>query len=76
MNASKTTDLLEGYFDVKIYQEGKPREQWRTKSDDDNITFGFITREAGEFSQFAKQFTNKDGEQMHRVTFKIGRNCH
>lgn len=76
MNTNKTTDLLEGYFDVKIYQDGKPREQWRMKADDDNITFSFITREAGEFSQFAKQFTNKDGEQMHRVTFKIGRNCH
>lgn len=70
----KTTDLIEGFFDVRIYQDGKPREQWRLKNDDDNISFSCSLTKVGDFERFAKKF-EKNGETYYRVTFKIGRNC-
>lgn len=71
----KTTDLLSGFFNVRKYQEGKPRDQWKIKADDDNISFSAVVADAGKFSQFAKPFMNREGEQLYRVTFKIGCNC-
>lgn len=66
---------LKGWFDVRQYNEKKPREQWKIKGDDETIGFGFTTEDPGDFAEFARQYTNKDGKTAYRVNFKIGGRC-
>ena len=63
-----------GYFDVREYAANKPRESWRIKASDANIAFSAIYAQVPEMvKEYAKEYTNKDGEKRYRVTFKIGR---
>ena len=66
---------VKGYFDVRQYNDKKPREQWKLKGDDETIGFGFTTTEPGEFAEFARQYEAKDGATAYRVNFKIGGRC-
>lgn len=73
---TKKTNKLTGYFDVKEYNAKKPREQWKTKGNDEVISFGVIFKECpAEFEKYAKEYQNKDGEKRYAVKFKIGSKC-
>ena len=70
---------ITGWFDVKVYNERIPRENWKLKGDDDNISFA-ATFEAGgpearQFAAHGKPYTDGNGNQRVRVTFKIGGRC-
>lgn len=67
------TEKLKGYFDVKVYNAKTARESWKTKGDDETISFNstFATCPIA-FQKYAKTYTNKDGETRFAVQFKIG----
>ena len=72
------TEMIKGYFDVKEYNEKKPREMWKLKGEDAQIAFTTIFSEdllPEYLAEFAKEYTNKDGDKCYRVTFKIGSKC-
>lgn len=66
---------LKGFFDVRIYAEGKTREQQKLKSDDETVYF-LARFKSGEvpagLEQFATNYTAKDGTEHARVKFKVG----
>lgn len=70
---------ITGWFDVKIYNERVPRENWKLKSDDDNIaftaTFDAASPEARQFAAHGKPYIDNAGNNRVRVTFKIGGRC-
>jgi len=67
---------LTGYFDVRTYNEKKPRDQWKIKGEDEAIAFSATMSYLPEaFKEFAKEYTDKDGNTRYRVTFKIGSRC-
>lgn len=72
----KMTKKLTGWFDVKVYNDRQPRENWKLKRADDNISFGVTFKsddpDAEQFKAFSKP--SQDGERV-RVTFKIGGRC-
>lgn len=75
----KLTQSLTGWFDVKVYNERIPRENWKIKGEDDNIAFT-VTFAAGDtaarpFAAHGKPYTDGSGNQRLRVTFKIGARC-
>ncbi len=75
----KLTQTLTGWFDVKVYNERIPKENWKMKGEDDNITFG-VTFAAGDpaavaFAAHGKPYADSNGNQRLRVTFKIGPRC-
>lgn len=66
---------LKGFFDVRIYAEGKQREQLKIKGDDETVFF--VARfKAGDvpagLEQFAVGYTAKDGTEHARLKFKVG----
>lgn len=70
------TIRVSGYFDVREYCANKPRESWRIKASDANISFTAIFADVpAQLAEFAKQYTNRDGETRYRVSFKIGRSA-
>lgn len=75
----KLTNTLTGWFDVKVYNERIPRENWKLKGDDDNIafttTFAATDPEATEFAAHGKPYTDGNGNPRVRVNFKIGSRC-
>lgn len=75
----KLTQTLTGWFDVKVYNERIPKENWKIKGEDDNISFG-VTFAAGDqaavaFSRHGKPYADANGNQRLRVTFKISPRC-
>lgn len=77
--AKKTfrTDLVTGYFDVKIYNATKPREQWLTKQNGDSITFVVSLGErTPEWTNGnVKSYTDKNGNPRQIAKVKIGASC-
>lgn len=70
------TEKMTGWFDVRRYKEGKPKDQRQMLADDENITFTTTFRDCPEkLKEFAKEYADKDGNQRWRVSFKIGRRC-
>lgn len=80
----KKTDLLKGFFDVRRYKDGTPREQWQMKGNDENIEFSCVlderTAREMELMTFARTFTAPPlgnacrVRELARIKFKIGRN--
>ena len=70
---------IQGWFDVRIYNERVPRENWKLKGDDDQIafaaTFDAASPEARKFAAHGKPYTDNNGNHRVRVTFKIGGRC-
>lgn len=70
---------IQGWFDVKIYNERVSRENWKIKGEDDQIafttTFDAGSPEAQQFASYGKPYTDKNCNQRVRVTFKIGSHC-
>lgn len=70
---------MTGWFDVRVYNERLTRDQWKIKGEDDNIafttTFEAGTAEAAAFAEHGKAYTDGNGNQRVRVTFKIGGRC-
>lgn len=70
---------IQGWFDVKIYNERVSRENWKMKGEDDQIaftaTFEAGSHEAQQFAAHGKPYTDGNGSQRVRVTFKIGGRC-
>lgn len=66
---------IKGFFDVRVYAEGKQREQLKLKSDDETVYFTARFK-AGDvpagLEQFATAYTAKDGTEHARVKFKVG----
>lgn len=71
------TPLVSGYFDVKIYNASKPREQWLVKQDGDTITFNASlgTNTPEWVGDNIKSYTNKQGQQANMARVKIGSSC-
>lgn len=68
---------LNGYFDVTKYDAKKQRNERQLKADGEQIIFGVSFRPEdlpAELVQHAKQYTNKNGDTMFGVNFKIGQN--
>lgn len=75
----KLTQALTGWFDVKVYNERIPKENWKMKGEDANISFG-VTFAAGDpaaaaFAAHGKPYADSNGNPRLRVTFKIGQRC-
>lgn len=72
-------EKITGWFDVKIYNDRVSRENWKLKGEDDQIaftaTFEAGTPEARQFAAHGKPYTDGNGNQRVRVTFKIGGRC-
>ena len=70
------TEKLTGWFDVREYRANTPKEQQRMKSDDQNITFSTTFDDCPPaFAEFAKPYTDGNGNRRFRVSFKIGARC-
>lgn len=71
------TDLVTGYFDVKIYNATKPREQWLTKQNGDSITF--VVSLGERMPEWAngniKSYKDKSGNDRQIAKIKIGGSC-
>ena len=70
---------IQGWFDVKVYNDRQPRENWKLKADTDNIafttTFDAASPEAAQFAAHGKPYTDNGGNNRVRVIFKIGGKC-
>lgn len=77
--AVQVTGIMTGWFDVRVYSERLTREQWKIKGEDDNIafttTFEAGSAEAAAFAEHGKPYSDNNGNQRVRVTFKIGGRC-
>lgn len=75
----KLTQTLTGWFDVRVYNERIPRENWKIKGEDDNIaftvTFSTTDPQAVQFVNHGKPYADANGNPRLRVNFKIGRKC-
>ena len=75
----KLTQSLTGWFDVKVYNERIPRENWKIKGEDDNIAFTVTLAQADpqsvQFVNHGKPYADANGNPRLRVTFKIGARC-
>lgn len=70
------TEKMTGFFEVRVWKDNTPIENRKIKAEDEAIKFNVICASAPErFSNFAKQYKNKDDEDRWRVTFKIGPNA-
>lgn len=70
------TEKLTGWFDVKVYNDRQPRENWKLKADEDNISFTTTFEQCPPaLQEFSKQYQDSIGNTRHRVTFKIGSRC-
>lgn len=72
-------EKITGWFDVKIYNDRVSRENWKLKGEDDQIafttTFEAASPEAQQFAAHGKPYTDNNGNNRVRVTFKIGGRC-
>ena len=71
------TTKLQGYFDVRKYAKNVERTK-RALCGDETIAFAttFAPNEVPEaLKEFAREYTNKNGEQRVAVQFKVSRNC-
>lgn len=79
MSNLKMIKNITGWFDVKVYNDRQPRENWKLKADTDNIaftaTFDAASQEAAQFAAHGKPYTDNGGNNRLRVTFKIGGKC-
>lgn len=79
MSNLKMIQNITGWFDVKVYNDRQPRENWKLKADTDNIaftaTFDAASQEAAQFAAHGKPYTDNSGNNRVRVTFKIGGKC-
>lgn len=70
---------IQGWFDVKIYNERVSRENRKLKGEGDQIafiaTFEEGSPEARQFASHGKPYTDGNGNQRVRVTFKIRVRC-
>lgn len=75
----KLTQTMTGWFDVRVYNERIPRENWKIKGEDDNIaftvTFSTTDPQAVQFVNHGKPYADANGNPRLRVTFKIGARC-
>lgn len=75
----KLTQTLTGWFDVRVYNERIPRENWKIKGEDDNIaftvTFSTADPQAVQFVNHGKPYADANGNTRLRVNFKIGARC-
>lgn len=75
----KLTQSLTGWFDVKVYNERIPRENWKIKGEDDNIAFtvtlSTTDSQAVQFVNHGKPYADANGNPRLRVNFKIGARC-
>lgn len=70
------TEKLTGWFDVREFRENTPREQQRMKADDQNITFTTTFDQCPPaLAEYAKQYTDANGNAKWRVPFKISSKC-
>lgn len=73
------TQNLVGWFDVKVYNERVARENWKLKGEEDNIAFGVTFAatdpQAMQYTNHAKPYTDNNGNNRMRVTFKITPRC-
>lgn len=70
------TEKLSGWFDVREFRENTPREQQRMKGDDQNITFTTTFEQCPQaLAEFAKPYTDANGVNRYRVSFKISPKC-
>lgn len=78
METTNTTDILGGYFDVKIYRNGVAREQRQMKNDGDTITFNVAFSEYPSELMEGKDYIREavvNGLKRYYVSFKVGRIC-
>lgn len=79
MSNLKMIQKITGWFDVRVYNDRQPRENWKLKADTDNIaftaTFDAASPEAAQFAAHGKPYTDNTGNNRVRVTFKIGGKC-
>lgn len=71
-------DKVSGYFDVRVYNAKKTRDQREIASQDHTISFGVcFTPEKlpKEVSKYARPFDRKDGSKGMYVGFKISKGC-
>lgn len=75
----KLTQSLTGWFDVKVYNERIPRENWKIKGENDNIalkvTLSSTDPQAVQFEKHGKPYVDANGNPRLRVAFKIGARC-
>ena len=72
------TGKLNGYFDVRKYAKNVERSKRALCGENETITFGvsFAPNELpAELKEFAREYTNKNGEARVAVQFKVSRNC-
>lgn len=72
------TQRLIGFFDVKVYNPKKPRDQWEITPEGNKI--GFRCSFDGEhlpkeLAGRAKQYTDRNNNVRFAVEFKVGGNC-
>lgn len=75
----KLTQMLTGWFDVRVFNERIARENRQIKGENDNIGFS-VSFAAGDpaavaFATHGKPYADANGNQRLRVNFKIGRSC-
>ena len=76
MKELKLTEELIGYFDVRKYIANKNKKECPILPAGSNISFMFTTNTLkDDYKQYARAYTNKNGEQNYAVNFKIGINC-
>lgn len=72
------TSKLQGYFDVRKYAKNVERAKRALCGENETIAFAttFAPNEVPEaLKEFAREYTNKNGEQRVAVQFKVSRNC-
>lgn len=77
-NKINLTNWMEGWFNVRQFNEKIARENWKLKGEDENITFttslNLDDPQCDNFKKFGK-IAETDSGQVLRVTFKIGGRC-
>ena len=76
MKRTFKTAKVEGYFDCRIYNASKPREQWLLKGDNDTISFIVSKADNLEFAgENIKEYIDKNGNARQLVRIKVSSNC-
>lgn len=79
MRNQQLINNITGWFDVRIYNDRVPRENWKLKGEGEQIaftaSFDAASPEARLFATHGKPYTDNNGDQRVRVTFKIGGRC-
>lgn len=74
--SSNIINKEQGFFNVRRYTDGKPREQWPLLTNGENIVFTYVKdgHAPAELHNGATELMYKD-MPMYRIKVKIGRNC-